>query len=107
MGFVALSPLYLVYAVGGLHNDFFMLLPAVGAIALLLSGRERAAGALLMVAVAVKFNAIVLLPFMLVAVRPAARRRRLPAGARGAPVVLATLSLVPFGPSLPHLPDPT
>ncbi|HUZ28484.1 MAG TPA: glycosyltransferase 87 family protein, partial [Solirubrobacteraceae bacterium] len=60
LAFVALNPIYLVYAVGGFHNDFFMLLPAVGAVALLLSGRERVAGALLMVAVAVKLNAIVL-----------------------------------------------
>jgi alpha-1,6-mannosyltransferase len=105
LAFVALNPIYLVYAVGGFHNDFFMLLPAVGAVALLLSGRERAAGALLMVAVAVKLNAIVLLPFMLVAVRPAARRWRLLAG--GAAIVLATLSLVLFGPSLPNLQDQT
>jgi hypothetical protein len=107
LAFVALNPIYLVYAVGGFHNDFFMLLPAVGAVALLLSGRERAAGALLMVAVAVKLNAIVLLPFMLVAVRPAARRWRLLAGAGGAAIVLATLSLVLFGPSLPNLQDQT
>ena len=42
VAFVALNPIYLVYAVGGFHNDFFMLLPALGAIALLLSGHERA-----------------------------------------------------------------
>jgi Glycosyltransferase family 87 len=107
IAFVALNPIYLIYAVGGFHNDFFMLLPAVGAVALLLSGRERAAGALLMVAVAVKFNAIVLLPFMLVALRPAARRWRLLAGASVSAIVLAGVSLAVFGPSLPNLSDQT
>jgi hypothetical protein len=107
VAFVALNPIYLIYAVGGFHNDFFMLLPALGAIALLLTGRDRAAGAMLMLAVAVKFNAIILLPFMLVAVRPAARRWRLLAGAALAAVVLVGLSLAVFGPNLPNLRDQT
>ena len=67
--FVALNPIYLVYAVGGFHNDFFMLVPTMGAISLLLAGRDRAAGAVLMLAVAVKFTAVLLLPV------PAGRRR--------------------------------
>ncbi len=71
---VGLNPIYLVYAVGGFHNDFFMLVPAIGAVALLLSRRDRAAGAVLMLAVAVKFTAILLLPFLLVG--GGARRRR-------------------------------
>ncbi len=72
--FVAFNPIYLVYAVGGFHNDFFMLVPSLGAVALLLARRDRAAGAVLMLAVAVKFTAILLLPFLLVGC--AARRRR-------------------------------
>ena len=107
IAFVALNPIYLVYAVGGFHNDFFMLLPALGAIALLLSGRERAAGAMLMLGVAVKLNAIVLLPFMLVAVRPAVRRWRVVIGAAVAAVLLVGLSLALFGPTLPNLQDQT
>src|SRR5206468_11630051 len=62
--FVAANPIYLMYAVAGFHNDFFMLIPSTAAIALLLARRERAAGAALMVAVAVKFTAGLLLPFL-------------------------------------------
>ncbi len=35
--FVAANPIYLMYAVGGFHNDFFMLVPSTAAIALLLA----------------------------------------------------------------------
>ena len=31
---VALNPIYMMYAVGGFHNDFFMLVPSMAAIAL-------------------------------------------------------------------------
>jgi hypothetical protein len=76
-------------------------------VALLLARRDRLAGALLIVAVAVKFNAIILLPFMLVGVSPAARRWRLLAGAAAAAVPLIVLNLIAFGPSLPNLQDQT
>ncbi len=36
--FVAANPIYLIYAVGGFHNDFFMLVPSIG-------GDRAAAGA--------------------------------------------------------------
>ena len=72
--FVAFNPIYLIYAVGGFHNDFFMLVPSMAAIALLLARRDRSAGAVLMLAVAVKFTAILLLPFLLVAVAAGAER---------------------------------
>jgi alpha-1,6-mannosyltransferase len=104
--FVAFNPVYLVYAVGGFHNDFFMLVPSLGAVALLLARRDRTAGAVLMLAVAVKFTAILLLPFLLVAVRPA-RRRMLDIllGAGAAAIPLLVLSLALFGFSLPNLQD--
>src|SRR6202012_5384499 len=35
---VGLNPIYLVYAVGGFHNDFFMLVPLTASIAFLLAG---------------------------------------------------------------------
>jgi len=104
--FVALNPIYLVYAVGGFHNDFFMLIPSLGAVALLLARRDRAAGAVLMLAVAVKFTAILLLPFLLVAVRPARRRMlEIAQGAVVAAIPLAALSVALFGFSLPNLQD--
>jgi Glycosyltransferase family 87 len=101
--FVALNPIYLVYAVGGFHNDFFMLVPATGAIALLLARRDRSAGAVLMLAVAVKFTAILLLPFLLVGARTGRRRRKLIVGAALAVIPLAIMSLALFGFSLPNL----
>ena len=52
-----------------------MLVPSIGAIALLLARRDRTAGAVLMLAVAVKFTAILLLPFLLVAAATGRRRR--------------------------------
>jgi Glycosyltransferase family 87 len=103
--FVAANPIYLFYAVAGFHNDFFMLVPMMAAIVLLVGHRDRGAGALLMVAVAVKFTAILLLPFLLIAARPPARRPRVLAGAALAAVPLIALSLAAFGFTLPNLHD--
>jgi hypothetical protein len=103
--FVAANPVYLMYEVGGFHNDFFMLVPATAAIALVLSRRDRAAGAALMVAVAVKFTAGLLLPFLLLAVPSTRRRVRMLTGAALAAVPLAALSLALFGLALPNLVD--
>jgi Glycosyltransferase family 87 len=104
--FVAFNPIYLVYAIGGFHNDFFMLVPSLAAIALLLARRDRSAGAVLMLAVAVKFTAILLLPFLLVAVRPSRRRmRQILEGAVLGAIPLIALSLAVFGLSIPNLQD--
>jgi glycosyl transferase family 87 len=104
--FVAFNPVYLVYAIGGFHNDFFMLVPSMGAIALLLSRRYRAAGAVLMLAVAVKFTAILLLPFLVMAVRPSrALMRQLVEGAVAGAIPLVALSIALFGFSTPNLQD--
>lgn len=103
--FVALNPIYLVYAVGGFHNDFFMLLPAMGSIALLLAGRHRSAGAVLVGAVAVKFTAIILLPFLILGTRAPAHRRQilLGAGLLAAPLLAGYLVL--FGNTVANLSD--
>jgi hypothetical protein len=103
--FVALNPIYLMYAVGGFHNDFFMLVPSTAAIALLLARRDRAAGAALMVAIAVKFTAGLLLPFLLIAARTRQRRLRIVLGVVLAAVPLLALSLALFGLHLPNLQD--
>ncbi|MBV8430789.1 MAG: DUF2029 domain-containing protein, partial [Solirubrobacterales bacterium] len=100
---VALNPVYLVYAIGGFHNDFFMLLPSTAAIALLLARRDRAAGAAMMLAVGVKFTAVLLLPFLLVAARTGRRRRKLLVGAALTAVPLVVLSVALFGFSFPNL----
>jgi alpha-1,6-mannosyltransferase len=103
--FVAANPIYLMYAIPGFHNDFFMLVPSTAAVALLLARRDRSAGAMVAVAVAVKFTAGLLLPFLLLAARPSFRRRRIIEGAVLAAVPLVALSLVLFGFSLPNLSD--
>jgi Glycosyltransferase family 87 len=101
--FVALNPIYLMYAVGGFHNDFFMLVPMLGAVSLLLAGRDRRAGAVLMLAVAVKFTAVLLLPFLLIAAATRPRRIRVAVGALAGAVPLAALSVLLFGLSIPNL----
>jgi len=100
---VALNPVYFVYGIAGFHNDFFMLVPSTAAIDLLLARRDRAAGAAVMLAVGVKFTALLLLPFLLVAARPARRRREVLVGAALTAVVLAVLSVALFRFSLPNL----
>jgi hypothetical protein len=100
---VAANPIYLVYAVGEFHNDFFMLVPALGAIALLLLGRYRLAGAAMAAAVAVKVTMILLVPFLLLAAWRRQATRRLLAGLALGAIPLAGLSLVLFGPVLPNV----
>ena len=66
--FFGLNPVLLAYAVGGGHNDLLMLVAALGGIYMLLAGRESGM-ATLVVAVAVKSSAVVLLPFALLGSR--------------------------------------
>lgn len=103
VAFVALNPIFIIYAVGGFHNDFFMLVPMMAALLLVLSGRERAAGACLMAAIAVKFTAVILGPFLLVALATWPRRRRFVEGVVIALVPIAAASLALFGTALPNL----
>ncbi len=70
VAFVALNPIYLIYAVAGFHNDFFMLVPSMGAVSLLLARRDRLSGAALALAIAIKFTAVLLLPFLWIACTP-------------------------------------
>jgi hypothetical protein len=100
---VGLNPIYLVYAVGGFHNDFFMLVPLTASIAFLLARRDKSAGAMLVIAVAVKFSAVLLLPFLLVAARPTRRRLQVIYGCILAGVPLLIMSLLLFGLSIPNL----
>jgi hypothetical protein len=58
-----------------------------------------------MVAVAVKFTAVLLLPFLLIAARPMRRKVQILIGAALATVPLAALSLSLFGFSIPNLSD--
>lgn len=103
VAFVALNPIYIVYAIGGFHNDFFMLTPMLGSVALLLARRYRWAGAVLMLGVATKFTAILLLPFLILALRDRKARTDVVVGSVIATVPLAILSFALFGPALPNL----
>jgi hypothetical protein len=105
VAFVALNPIFIIYAVGGFHNDFFLLLPSTGAIALLLARRDKSAGAVLMLAVGVKFTAILLLPFLLIGARSRERIIDVVKGAVLTAIPLVALSLALFGFSLPNLSD--
>jgi hypothetical protein len=105
VAFVAFNPIYLIYAVGGFHNDFFMLVPSMGAISLMLARRDRASGAALVLAIAVKFTAVLLLPFLLIAVRSRDRQLKFIVGAVLAAVPMIALSLALYGFSLPNLSD--
>jgi hypothetical protein len=103
--FVAANPIFLIYELGGFHNDVFMLVPAMASISLLLDGRDRWSGASLMLAIAVKFTMVLLAPFLLLAARPARRRARLLTGAALAAVPLAAADVAAFGLALPNLSD--
>ncbi|MGO9884319.1 MAG: glycosyltransferase family 87 protein [Solirubrobacteraceae bacterium] len=103
--FVALNPIYLIYAIGGFHNDFMMLVPSMAAISFLLARRDRLSGAALVLAIAVKFTAVLLAPFLLVALATRQRRLRFVVGAALAAVPMIALSLALFGFSIPNLSD--
>ena len=66
---VGTNPLYVIYAVGGAHNDLIMLAAMMGAVVLALSGRDAAAGATVVAGALVKVTVAVLLPFMVLARR--------------------------------------
>jgi hypothetical protein len=80
-----------------------MLVPSTAAIALLLSGRDRSAGAVLALAVAVKFTAIVLLPFILIAALTRPRQIQILKGCVYAAIPVAVMSVVLFGLNIPNL----
>ncbi len=105
VAFVALNPVFLLYAIAGFHEDLLMFLGAAAAIALFLGRRDLPAGASLLGAIAIKFTAALLLPFMFLAARGRDRRERLVAGVVLAAIPLAALSLWLFGTHLPNVGD--
>ena len=91
--FVGLNPIALVWGIGGAHNDALVTLLVLGAIALALGDRERAAAGLVACAAAVKATAGLVLPFLLLGAR---RPSRALAAAALAAAALAALSLAVF-----------
>ena len=71
---VGANPLYVIFGVGGAHNDLLMMLAMMGAVALMIAarptpGREATAAAVVVAGALVKATVAALLPFMIVARR--------------------------------------
>ena len=104
---VGLNPVFLVYAIGGFHLDVIMLCAMSAAIAVFLGGRDRAAGALMVVAAGIKVTGLLVLPFMVVVARGGAQRLRVLTGAVLAAIALAAMSFLLFGATTPNVSDQT
>jgi alpha-1,6-mannosyltransferase len=95
---VGVNPLWVIYAMGGAHNDLIMTLLMMVAVALTLtaergSTREGFAGAAVVGATLVKATGVVLLPFMLLG-----RRKLAPLlGAIAASLACAIVAYIAFG----------
>ncbi len=105
MLFVGPNPVVLIYEIGGFHNDPVMLVPMMASICLLLAGRYRWAGAALAAAIAVKFTAVLVLPFLLIAAWPSRRSLQVVLGTILAGIPLAVVSIAAFGLALPNAAD--
>ncbi|MGO9490195.1 MAG: glycosyltransferase 87 family protein [Solirubrobacteraceae bacterium] len=95
---VGANPLYVIYGLGGAHNDLVMMLLMMAAVALMLRRpatrlREGAAGAIVVAGALVKATVAALLPFMILS-----RRRLAPIlGALAALLVGAVVAYLAFG----------
>jgi alpha-1,6-mannosyltransferase len=105
-----LNPVLIIYAVGGSHNDMLMMAALCWSLAALVAHRARTAGGLLVVAVAVKLTAGIMLPFALAARRgPAGRTRlgghqwRMLGGATLVLLAVVIISTILFGSGPLHL----
>lgn len=66
---VGANPLYVIYGLGGAHNDLIMTLLMMAAVALAFAGREAWSGASVVAGTLVKATGSVLLPFMVLGQR--------------------------------------
>jgi alpha-1,6-mannosyltransferase len=90
---VGANPLYLIYALGGAHNDLIMLAFLMGAVSLTLAEREASAAATVVAGAFIKATVAAMLPFMIVS-----RRRLGPIiGSLGAIVLCGLVGYVVFG----------
>ncbi len=105
--FVGLNPLIVVYGVGGGHNDLLMLAVSTAGLCLMLRSRERAGGALAVLAAGVKLTGGLLVPFAIAAGgggrRTWERRRERMVGAGLGGVAVAVLGFTMFGTGPLHL----
>jgi hypothetical protein len=90
---VGANPLWVIYGLGGAHNDLIMTLFMMGAVSLAFAGQEASAGASVVAGALVKATAVALLPFMVLS-----RRRLAPIlGALAAVVLAALIGYAVFG----------
>ncbi|HEX4838326.1 MAG TPA: glycosyltransferase 87 family protein [Solirubrobacteraceae bacterium] len=90
---VGVNPLYVIYGLGGAHNDLIMALLMMAAVSLALARRDAYAGAAVLGAALVKATGVVLLPFMVLS-----RRRLAPVlGAAAAALAGALVAYLAFG----------
>jgi alpha-1,6-mannosyltransferase len=90
---VGANPLYIVYGLGGAHNDLIMMLLMMAAVSLTLAGRDAPAAAAVVAGALVKATVAALLPFMILS-----RRRLAPIlGALAALAVGALAGYAAFG----------
>jgi alpha-1,6-mannosyltransferase len=92
--FVGLNPLWLVYGVGGAHNDMFMLLFVLGGLLLALRGREALGAGSIVLGAAIKATGGILLPFLFIGAK---HRKQVVIGAAAAGALIVVVVLVFFG----------
>jgi hypothetical protein len=90
---VGANPLYVIYALGGAHNDLLMMLLMMVAVTLTFARRDASAAATVVAGALVKATVAALLPFMILA----RRSGRQLLGALGALVLGAVIAYAIFG----------
>jgi len=90
---VGANPLYVIYTLGGAHNDLLMMLLMMVAVALTFAGRDASAAATVVAGALVKATVAALLPFMILA----RRSRAQVLGALGALALGAAIAYAVFG----------
>jgi alpha-1,6-mannosyltransferase len=90
---VGANPLYVIYALGGAHNDLIMMLLMMIAVALTFARRDASAAATVVAGALVKATVAALLPFMILA----RRSRAQVLGALGALALGAVIAYAVFG----------
>jgi Glycosyltransferase family 87 len=90
---VGANPLWVIYGLGGAHNDLIMTLLMMAAVSFTFAGRDASAGASVVAGALVKATAAALLPFMVLS-----RRKLAPIfGALGAVALGALIGYAVFG----------
>jgi alpha-1,6-mannosyltransferase len=90
---VGANPLYVIYTLGGAHNDLLMMLLMMVAVALTFAGRDASAAVTVVAGALVKATVAALLPFMILA----RRSRAQVLGALGALALGAAIAYAAFG----------